>query len=65
MLDSHDSGIEGVIVDINLLQVVMRDNTDNLIYYPNNLFIQRPVMALSEATGSEPDTGQPPETDSA
>ena len=65
VLDSNDSGIEGVIVDINLLQVVMRDDSGNIIYYPNNLFIQRPVMAQAGAAGSAPDTGQPPESDSA
>ncbi|MDE0209738.1 MAG: mechanosensitive ion channel [Boseongicola sp.] len=66
VLDSNDSGIEGVIVDINLLQVVMRDDAGNVIYYPNNLFIQKPVMARPstprEATSPLPEASPPPET---
>lgn len=65
VLDSKKSGIEGIIVDINLVQVVMRDDADNIIYYPNNLFIQKPVMTLPEASSPAPEASPPPETGSA
>lgn len=65
VLDSKDSGIEGVIVDINLFQVVMQDDADNIIHHPNNLFIQKPVMTVPpappEATTPAPGTEPPPE----
>lgn len=46
VLDSEEDekGIEGVIIDINLFQVVMQNATGNVIHYPNNQFIQKPVM---------------------
>ncbi len=46
VLDSEDAGIEGVIADINLFHVVIRDDAGNLIHHPNNLFIQKPVMKI-------------------
>ncbi len=46
VLDSAEAGIEGVIVDINLFHVVIKDDAGNLICHPNNLFIQKPVMTM-------------------
>ena len=59
VFDSAASGIEGVIVDINLFQVVLQDDDGNTIHYPNNLFIQKPViiMLLRPAEGSSLTSG--------
>ncbi len=54
VLDSDEQRVEGVIVDINLFQVVMQDTAGNIIYYPNNLFIQKPVRTVLPLTAEAP-----------
>ena len=39
-----DNSIEGTIKEITLFQVELRDGDGNLVMYPNNLLIQRPVI---------------------
>lgn len=60
VFDSTASGIEGVIVDINLFQVVLQDDDGNIVHYPNNLFIQKPVIVMilrpAEACSPPPDS---------
>lgn len=46
VLDSEKNSIEGLIVDINLFQVLIQDAADNIIHYPSNLFIQKPLMKM-------------------
>lgn len=41
-----DNSMEGVIVDINMFQVLIEDADRNLINYPNNLLIQKPLIKL-------------------
>lgn len=41
-----DNSIEGEIVNINLFQVLIRNSDSNLVNYPNNLIIQKPVIRL-------------------
>lgn len=42
-----DNTLEGEILDINLFQVLLKDGDDNVINYPNNLIIQKPLVRLS------------------
>ncbi len=41
-----DNSIEGVIVDINMFQVLIEDDNQNLMNYPNNLLVQKPFVKL-------------------
>lgn len=41
-----DNSLEGTIVDINMFQVLIEDSDRNLINYPNNLLIQKPLIKL-------------------
>ncbi len=42
-----DNTIEGTIKEITLFQIELKDNEDNLVMYPNNLLLQKPVIKLS------------------
>lgn len=42
-----ENTLEGTILDINLFQVLIEDTEGNLINYPNNLIIQKPLIKLS------------------
>lgn len=42
-----DNTLEGTIVDINMFQVLIEDESRNLINYPNNLLIQKPLIKLA------------------
>jgi len=46
ILDGEDS-VEGTIVDINVFQVLLEDENQNIVNYPNNLLIQRPFVKLN------------------
>ena len=65
VLESEKKGVEGIIVDINLFQVVMQDANGHTIHYPNNLFIQKPVMTglppSAETSDAEPSANAPVE----
>ena len=41
-----DNSIEGVIVDINMFQVLIEDDNQNVMNYPNNLLVQKPFVKL-------------------
>ena len=61
IMDVEGMRIEGTIVDINLFQVLIRDDDGNLINYPNNLLIQKPLVKVKSATS--PPTGPLPAED--
>lgn len=41
-----DNGVEGEIVEITLFQIKIIDKDKNIILYPNNLFIQKPIKKI-------------------
>jgi small-conductance mechanosensitive channel len=41
-----DNSLEGTIIDITMFQVLIEDDGLNLINYPNNLLIQKPLIKL-------------------
>ena len=45
-----DNTLEGEIQDINLFQVLIRDYKGDLINYPNNLIIQKPMIKIAALT---------------
>jgi len=54
ILDGEDS-VEGTIMDINVFQVLLKDENQNIVNYPNNLLIQRPfVKLIGKAVEKEP-----------
>jgi len=42
-----DNSIEGTIKEIALFQIELRDNENNLVMYPNNLLLQKPVVKIT------------------
>lgn len=50
-----DNSLEGTIVDINMFQVLIEDTERNLINYPNNLLIQKPLIKLRSAPKQQVD----------
>lgn len=44
-----NSKIRGTIVEINIFQVLLRDENSQLIAYPNSLILQRPVIKITAA----------------
>ena len=49
ILDKDDSVI-GVIKEITPFQIELEDEEKNTILYPNNLFIQKPIMKFAKKT---------------
>jgi len=43
-----DNSITGEIIEISLFQIEIRDEEGNIILYPNNLFIQKPIMKIKQ-----------------
>ena len=43
-----DNSITGEIIEISLFQIIIRDEDENTILYPNNLFIQKPIMKIKK-----------------
>ncbi len=41
-----DNTIEGTIKEIALFQIELRDNDNNVVMYPNNLLLQKPVVKI-------------------
>lgn len=39
-----DNSIKGTIVEISLFQTEIIDEEGNAIFYPNNIFVQKPIM---------------------
>lgn len=50
-----DNSLEGIIVDINMFQVLIEDDEHNLVNYPNNLLIQKPLIKLSNKAATQLD----------
>lgn len=42
-----DNSVEGVIQEISLFQIELIDSEENLILYPNNLILQKPVIRIN------------------
>lgn len=47
VIDGENS-ITGEIVEISLFQIEIQDEDENTILYPNNLFIQKPIMKIKK-----------------
>lgn len=43
-----DNSVEGIIKEISLFQIELIDAQENLILYPNNLILQKPVIRISK-----------------
>lgn len=52
VLDKDDT-VTGVIEEITLFSVQVRDEYGNLATFPNNLFLQRPVVKISKNNGEK------------
>lgn len=49
-----DNSLEGEIIEISLFQIEIRDDEGNTVLYPNNLFIQKPIMKIKkEKSGTQ------------
>lgn len=55
-----DNTLEGEILDINLFQVLIRDFRGDLINYPNNLIIQKPLVKIAALTPQVAPPDAPP-----
>lgn len=44
-----DNSVEGIIKEISLFQIELRDSEDNIVLYPNSLLLQKPVIKLSHS----------------
>jgi small-conductance mechanosensitive channel len=45
-----DNSITGEIIEISLFQIEILDESDNIVLYPNNLFLQKPIMKINQKT---------------
>ncbi|WP_415397795.1 mechanosensitive ion channel domain-containing protein [Sulfurimonas sp. CS5] len=43
-----DNSVEGIIKEISLFQIELIDSQENLILYPNNLILQKPVIRINK-----------------
>ena len=43
-----DNSVEGVIKEISLFQIELLDSDENVVFYPNNLLLQKPVVKLKQ-----------------
>ena len=43
-----DNSISGEIIEISLFQIEIEDADGNIVLYPNNLFIQKPIMKIKK-----------------
>ena len=50
-----ENSLTGEIQNINLFQVLIRDDDGNLINYPNNLIIQKPLVRITEPEAAPPE----------
>ncbi|MGE4515247.1 MAG: mechanosensitive ion channel domain-containing protein [Arcobacteraceae bacterium] len=50
-----DNSVSGKIVEISLFQIHMLNEEDDLIIYPNNLFMQKPIIKLNNVKSSPND----------
>ncbi|KIM12003.1 MAG: hypothetical protein KU37_03945 [Sulfuricurvum sp. PC08-66] len=42
-----ENSIEGIIIEISLFQIELRDTQNNTLLYPNNLLLQKPVIKFA------------------
>lgn len=45
-----ENTIEGTIREISLFQIELTDSEDNIVFYPNNLLLQKPVIKMKQLT---------------
>lgn len=57
-INDKDIPIEGVIEDIKTFHLYLRDANDELITYPNNLILQKPVSLVKKNAFHESDEGK-------
>lgn len=48
-----DNSISGEILEISLFQIVILNDENNTVLYPNNLFLQKPIIKISQKTQEE------------
>lgn len=48
-----DNSIIGEIIEISLFQIEILDENDNIVLYPNNLFLQKPIIKLKNKVKKE------------
>ncbi len=48
-----DNSVSGKIVEISLFQIHLLNEEGDLIIYPNNLFIQKPIIKLSKKSSCD------------
>ena len=53
-----DNTVVGEVIDINLFQVLIRNSDNNLVNYPNNLIITKPLIRLDHEPAPVPE--EPP-----
>ena len=53
MCNHSDNSITGEIVEISLFQIEILDEDGNTVLYPNNLFIQKPIMKIKKEQAKE------------
>jgi len=49
IIDGENS-IEGIINEISLFQIELIDSQNNIVFYPNNLLLQKPVVKIKQLT---------------
>jgi len=47
VIDGENS-ISGEIIEISLFQIEIQDEDGNVVFYPNNLFMQKPIKKLKD-----------------
>ncbi len=47
-IHDKDYAVEGIIEDIKAFQLILRDNQNNLVTYPNNLILQKAVTLMQK-----------------
>lgn len=47
-----DNSVNGKIVEISLFQIHLLNDEGDLVIYPNNLFIQKPIIKLNKSKSS-------------
>ena len=49
-----DNSVEGEIIEISLFQIEIRDEEGNTVFYPNNLFMQKPIKKMNQSSQTLP-----------
>jgi small-conductance mechanosensitive channel len=48
-----DNSITGEIIEISLFQIEILDENNNIVLYPNNIFLQKPIMKINNKLKKE------------